>query len=53
MVGDAEAVRTLVVVSRRDLAASVIELEFADSQGETLPTLEPGAHIDLRLRPET
>jgi ferredoxin-NADP reductase len=52
MAGSGEAVRTLVVVSRRDLAASVIELEFADSQGETLPTLAPGAHIDLRLRPD-
>lgn len=28
----------------------MIELELADVQGGTLPTLEPGAHIDLRLR---
>lgn len=52
MVGEAEPVRTLVVVARRDLAPSVIELEFADASGAPLPPLEPGAHIDLRLRPD-
>jgi len=52
MVGSAEAVRTLVVVSRRELAASVIELEFADASGAPLSALEPGAHIDLRIRPD-
>ncbi|NYI40451.1 PDR/VanB family oxidoreductase [Demequina lutea] len=52
MVGEAEPVRTLVVVARRDLAPSVIELEFSDATGAPLPPLEPGAHIDLRLRPD-
>ena len=52
MVGEAEPVRNLVVVARRDLAPSVIELEFADASGAPLPPLEPGAHIDLRLRPD-
>ncbi len=49
MVGEAEPVRTLVVVSRRDLAPFVIELELADAHGRALPVPEPGAHIDLRL----
>ena len=46
---EAEPVRTLAVVSRRELALSVIELELADAEGLVLPPLEPGAHIDLRL----
>lgn len=46
---EVEPVRTLEVVSRRELASSVIELEFADARGLALPVLEPGAHIDLRL----
>jgi len=46
---EAEPVRTLTVASRRVLADSVIELELADAQGGSLPRLEPGAHIDLRL----
>ncbi len=46
---ETEPVRTLTVVSRRELASSVIELELADAEGLVLPPLEPGAHIDLRL----
>jgi ferredoxin-NADP reductase len=45
----AEPVRTLTVASRRQVADSVIELELADPRDESLPPLEPGAHIDLRL----
>ncbi|WP_291378096.1 PDR/VanB family oxidoreductase [Demequina sp.] len=46
---EAEPVRTLTVASRRELADSVIELELADPAGGSLPALEPGDHIDLRL----
>jgi ferredoxin-NADP reductase len=44
-----EPVRTLRVVGRRDVAERVIELQLAAVEGESLPTWEPGAHIDLRL----
>lgn len=50
--GERETIRTLKVVSRQQLADSVIELELADPEGGALPTPEPGSHIDLRLGAE-
>ena len=47
-----ETIRTLKVISRQQLAESVIELELADPEGGALPAPEPGSHIDLRLGAE-
>lgn len=46
---EAEPIREMRVASRRVLAESVIELELADANGGSLPKVEPGSHIDLRL----
>jgi ferredoxin-NADP reductase len=46
-----EAVRTVTVTARREVADQVIELQLADGAGGPLPSWAPGAHIDLILRP--
>jgi ferredoxin-NADP reductase len=44
-----EQLRDVAVVSRTDLADGVISLRLADPDGATLPSWEPGAHVDVVL----
>jgi ferredoxin-NADP reductase len=43
--------RALVVRARRRLADDVVGLELADPAGGALPAWEPGAHVDVTVRP--
>ena len=43
--------RALVVRARRRLADDILGLELADPAGEPLPAWEPGAHVDVTVRP--
>lgn len=47
----ADAVLDLVVAARHTVADGVLALELRDPSGGELPAWEPGAHIDLLLRP--
>jgi ferredoxin-NADP reductase len=42
----------LVVTARQVLADGVVGLSLADVDGAPLPAWEPGAHVDLHLRPD-
>jgi ferredoxin-NADP reductase len=42
----------LVVAARQVLADGVVGLSLADIDGAPLPAWEPGAHVDLLLRPD-
>ncbi|WP_431886478.1 PDR/VanB family oxidoreductase [Micromonospora wenchangensis] len=41
----------LVVVTRQQVAAGVVEFDLARADGAALPGWEPGAHVDLELGP--